>query len=401
MKGYPYNMKYTKKSLGNFLLVISILMTVIIQFLIGTSLYPIIRLFIYVLFAVTFFVNIPRISISKSKFLNIYFVIVFFTLIHSLIIKIINNEISIDPFVQVTLPLFLVLLGNKNTLSKQGMSKLLLYYLISVTFLGLFVIFKYGDGFQISGVYFFDSKNQVGPFIASVAMITMLSLFNNSMRSYLNINKSVVLVIFIINILSLLVLRNRAGILALFVCLFILWVSKVRFFKEIKKRTIINYIITIFLIILIIQLGILNPFFEMVYNSFFLNYSMEDLNSLSANRTDIYLSVLHFLKISPFFGELMMSSFIQGTPHNYILNLWLKYGIIGMLPATTFYFFLWFFALYRILRKEFNISNYLLLFMLVLSLFEPTYPFAPLTTVSLTWFLLGNSLRQNSGLKKS
>ncbi|MFJ5768878.1 O-antigen ligase family protein [Psychrobacillus sp. NPDC093180] len=386
------------ESFALFMLNLSILTTVVLQFFIESGIYPLLRISLYLIFILTLLSIISaNPSFTRNSFLNFYTIVIYLSVIFFLLISFFKSELILGALIEFAMPFVILYMGFKSNANRNQMSKLILRYMISVTVLGVFVVFFYGSGFQISGQYYFSSKNQVGPFIASVAMVSLISFFGRSYKTNLIINKNVLIIIFIINIASLLALRNRSGIVALGVCLLVFLLSKIKMKKRFNKGILLMPITIIVLSTIVINTNIFDPVVDTLYRSFFLNYDTSDLNSLSAGRADVYMNVLQFLKTSPFFGELYLSSNIFETPHNYLLNSWLNYGLLGVLPITIFYIYLWVFVIFKIvIKKKHDLSLYLILFMVVISIFEYTYPFGPLTTVSISWLLLGYYLKNNN-----
>jgi O-antigen ligase len=383
-----------KERLILFFLNSSFLSTVFIQFFLETSLYLILRPIIYVVFALTLLLVInSKSNLNSNSFLSLYSVFIYFTILFALLISFFKSEFPTSTILAFLLPYFIIYLGFKINISEKQLSKMILHYMNLVTLLGLFILFHYGNGFHITEQYFFSSKNQVGPLIGSVALLALITLLNKN-NNKISINKVWLFVLFVVNFSSIIVIRNRSGLVALGVCLVVFLLSKIKIKKRFNKTILLTPIMLLVLGISVSS-NILSPIYDVIYRTLFMNYNVSDLNSLSANRTDTYGSVLQFLKVSPFFGEQLVNSDIFETPHNYLLNLWLRFGIFGMLPITIFYIALWVFVLFQtVVVKKFDISFYLILFALVISFFEYSFPFGPLTTVTVTWFLFGHYLKK-------
>lgn len=374
-------------SISSFVILVGLIMTVIMQFFLETPYYSLARLVLYGIFFSSVAFQLPHIKIKKNKFLTIYLTLTFLAIFNELLIFLFTGTNSLELVIHVSLSFVLLFLGYNISISSKQKDKIVAIYIIVTTILGLFVIFFYGDGFNISQQYFLSSKNQVGPFISSSSLICLFSLLINQQKDTLLSNKFFLITMFFINFATLLSIRNRAGIVSLIMCLCVYFLFKAKIIM--KGKTFIIFPIVLLLMGGILYSGIITPVINYVYDSLFLNYDVTDINSLSANRTDTYGRVIEFVKEFPFFGELSYFSDIA-TPHNYLLNILRKYGIFGMLPLLVLYFYIWLFVIKTIvLDKKYDISLYLMLFMLVISLFEYTYPYSPLTTVSLTWFLLG------------
>lgn len=384
-----------KERIALFMIKLSVLLTVISQFFIESGYYQIVRLFLYIAFAggfLSIFAVNP--TIKKERFVILYLGVVYATIISSLFASLFNGGLIISPLIEVTLPFFLLLIGYQSTIESKELGKLIFKYMILVTLLGLFVIFIFGNGFTITDQYYFSSKNQVGPFIASATLISSLLLLNGNRIGDFLVRKNWLLIIFFVNFSTLLALRNRSGLVAIGVCLLVFMISKNGIRTKYNKKSLLKFPFMVVVMFLIIVTGIGKPVYDVVYSSLFQNYDVTDLNSLSANRFDVYVDVWNFLKISPYLGEVSAFSGITEIPHNYLLNIGLNYGVFGMLPLIIFYIYVWGYVLGSLLiKRRFDLSLYLLLFMLIISLFEYTYPYGPMTTVSLTWILLGNNLK--------
>ena len=100
----------------------------------------------------------------------------------------------------------------------------------------------------------------------------------------------------------------------------------------------------------------------------------------------------------PIFGELNTVDRFFGRAHNYILNKWVRYGIIGSLPMIILYISLFAFdarlLLSRIRTSKSVLTGWLLLFGLIISTFEYTYPYGPGVSQIVVWFMIGQVIRK-------
>lgn len=377
------------------LLKISMLFSVFLQFFIDTGFYEYARIILYVFFALTF-ISIIMVNpvIETDKFLNRYLGFITAVVVFIIIVSFLKGEWILTPLIEFVMPFVVLLMGYQSKIGSYQTEKLIRAYLYLVTFLGVFIIFYHGNGFTISSQYFLASKNQVGPFLSSASLISLLLLLNSKTGGSITKNWSLYFVLFI-NMATLLSLRNRSGIFAFVICLTLYYISKIRFSLKINfKKIFLFFVTTIFITIIQLSTNFLGYIFEMIYQSLFLNTNIHDVNSLSSGRFIVFENVFDFLAKAPLFGEITMVSGITDVPHNYLLRLWLNYGLLGSLPLTLFYLFLWIFTLYNIvIKNEYDLGLYLLLLMLVISLFEYTFPYGPLTTIALTWLLLGIYLK--------
>lgn len=146
----------------------------------------------------------------------------------------------------------------------------------------------------------------------------------------------------------LLVIRNRSGILGFLILSTLMIINKTT--EKIYLRNLI-IVTTLFLLIFVIIIsGLFVSSLEPLAKAFISNYDISDLDSLSAGRISVYREALLFLLDYPIFGKLSTNQAISGVPHNYVLNKWVEYGLIGSMPFVMLYMYIWSFAI----RKLFN-----------------------------------------------
>lgn len=141
-----------------------------------------------------------------------------------------------------------------------------------------------------------------------------------------------------ISFFTLIMMRNRSSLIAIFIVVIILIVKKIT--QKITLKKLLILILSSFVLFLFIQTEFFYITLKMISDSLFLNYNVNDLNSLSANRTDVYLYALHYIKENFLFGELISSNAftsLYGFPHNYVLNKLVLYGFFGGMPFILFY----------------------------------------------------------------
>jgi hypothetical protein len=363
----------------------SILLTVIMQFFIMTNFYSIIRLMTYLLFGFSFLIFLPKMRIKKNTFALFYLMIIFTSFIFSLILYFMSGTLYLNSIVEVTMPFVIFLIGYSFKPDKNNSKKFEFFYIIFSFFLGIYIIFNYGSGFEITQTYFFGSKNQIGPIIFGAALLLLINLVN-SIQNGKNIHFIVLKLILLIFMLAFgLILRNRSGFISFLIVVSIFLIFKVR--PTIKKSIIASFIL-FFSIIIMSAFNILEIIINFISDSLFLNYDIANLNSISSGRISGYFEVFEFLKSYPFYGNIFANVIIY-TPHNYLLNLWYLYGLFGFLPLTILYLSIWFIVIKGIMKRDYSPGIYLMLLSLVISFLEPTYPFGPLSTQSIVWFLFG------------
>ena len=128
-----------------------------------------------------------------------------------------------------------------------------------------------------------------------------------------------------------------------------------------------------------------------------LNHDITDFNSMSAGRLDGYELALDYIVQHPVSGGLVGDVEFNYIPHNYILYNWLNYGIVGSIPLVGFYLYLFYFAFRGIYHKQINgftLPMWVLLFSLIVSLAEYTYPYGPGVSQLMLWFLIGQYVKE-------
>ena len=252
-------------------------------------------------------------------------------------------------------------------------------------FVGLSIIFTFGDGFMINERYMPIPKNQIAP-ILSVGFFIAFFL-GNSVKNL--IEKCCYLGVSFLLFLCICVFHARANIVALLVGFFVYYV----FYKRKIQIVLLASII-------LISLLFFTPMGGFLYDAFFVNYDVSDMNSVSAGRTDVYEASWQFIKENWLFGGLTASvdMYHQGYVHNYLLYTLENYGIWGSLVLVLFYFVLLFeIGKRNICSKEHDnfyvLGCFVFIVPLIVSIFEYTYPYGPGSAVFMAYFTLGQYYR--------
>jgi hypothetical protein len=397
---------YVKKKTAPLTNILSflILLTVLQQFFLESSnIYHYIRMVLYVCFgflAMLSFVSILRFQIHG--FVRTYIIAVVSTLTLLTPLLLFKQDGFNAVFFEQAIPLGVLLCSYTTEYSQEQHEKLLARYTALSAFLGLFVVFFYGQGFKVTPIYFFRSKNQIGPFLGLSFITLVYRLILGEPVRFTRIRFLDCLVgsaLTITIIASMLALRNRAGLLAMIIISCTLVFRKFLSRLTLKAAIWISFFIVILTITL--SLGLIDNLIGMVWDAFTLNYNVFDLNSLSAGRWRVYEESIAFIIDNPLFGEITSSTRLNGTAHNYVLNKLVKLGFVGSFPLLVFYLYLWFFVFKGLSSRTDVVSRgsklglLVLLLSLITSLFEYSSPFGPGVTQIMVWFLLGQYLRHS------
>lgn len=245
------------------------------------------------------------------------------------------------------------------------------------------------DSLEIQTTYAVDAKNSLGPIWGLTAIG---AAFFAVQRGRL-VSASSALAFFFTACCVISRARTAflglAFIFALIICM--------RYFKK--------NLFTIFLggFLLCIAVAILfqfdNPFTEFVADSLFKGRDIDDLDSVSSGRVERMIIAWDAFTDSPITGLWGSGAGIPWS-HNFLLNVLSARGIFGGLGCIVLYLALCVTTItgFSRIRAAKNLENhhlgyFLLLYILIVSLAEPTYPFSPTTVCGIAFICLGQSLK--------
>jgi len=378
----------------SYLLLIYLIVLIAIQFSslgISEGNYVILRGIIIGLIILIFLFSLNKSLIStllKSKTLIIHSLILFLSIIVLLVvIPFSKMDIRISPIRDLFLSLIIMVIGINLILTKRQFNRLLLLFIISFTLSALSIVFKYSNGFNILEYYLPIPKNQFAPAFGTAFIISLYIAFQKDTKF-----KILYFFLSVLLLASLLVIRGRATLVSVFITTFII----VFFYIKNKKYKIF----TIFIIIALL------PYIDtFIYEALFLNYDLTDINSISTGRLERNLEGISFLIEYPLFGELE-HKFSGLTIHNYILYILVSYGIIlGAIILIPFlkYISVTLMGIKRNSYQYYEVGPLVMVILLIISMFEYTYPYSPGSSTFFPFFLLGQYIQMNNKIspKKS
>lgn len=381
------------------LLIAGIILTVIQQMpIIRDRFYGEIRLALYVIFALVSVKALANLALQKlPRLVKLFVGVIVLLALELLVFQLLNWRSSIFELTELLIPFGIMISAYSLDFEKKEIDSLTLVYAVLAVLMGISLVLFYGGGFVLREQYIAGaSKNQTGPILGIASVI----VFDRILRIDLNRPHAILkfawfFLLLLCAIASMIVLRNRAGLVAVMFVLLIMFISRSR--RRLTLAALIFATVVILFIFVLIYLGFLDPLVGILERAFTLNYDVGDLDSLSAGRWNTYIRGIEYVQLHPFFGELSVSERFFGTPHTYILNKWVRYGLIGSLPFVVFYIYLFVFTLRRLFSRSASkgtrsLAIWLLLLGLIVSLFEYTYPFGPGVSQLMIWFLLGCNL---------
>lgn len=379
-----------------FLLMFLICLTIFQQMpLIKEIYYSQIRYLLYFMFLIFAMFSAPKLSeLRKNRLVKFFIIAIIYSLFTFLISQItnVNNDYNV---LELFVPMGLLLCSYNTRFDKNQINKLILLYSSLAALLGVLTILYYGNGFVITEIYSIPGKNQIGPILGLAAILMGISFFENFFISH-NRTWIINLSLFILLFSVIVIFRNRASIVAIILCFSIYLVKGLEF--RLTLRNILASIVLVSILFILVINGLFGELIKTVWTSLTLNFSIYDLNSISAYRTDVYIEAFKFALEHPFFGEFGGAQFNFGIPHNYVLNKWVQFGVFGSMPFIALYFYLCVLTAKVNRKKNPKVSNlvfWLMLFSIIVSLFEYTYPFGPGVSQIILWILVGQYLNNS------
>lgn len=284
----------------------------------------------------------------------------------------------------VFMALTFILIGYSSRLSQKGWVMALLCYSIVVLYSTMMQIMQNLGGFVIQDLYLQYGKNQLGLITASVAIATCF-------RGLAEKNKKLMFILLLIACLALvftITIRARAAFTTTFIILCLLIYKKMQMTKSNYARPFI----WVFIVVAILSVLCLDSVNSYIVSSFTQNQGTD----ITSGRLERNVFAFNLILDSPFLGNLSLN---KSYPliHNYLLRVLSDYGLIGALFLMCLYTY---FAVYSIRHMvksnlDFNkIGYFIMLLPFILSLEEPTFPYAPGTAVILPFILFGYTLKK-------
>lgn len=294
----------------------------------------------------------------------------------------------------VLIPFCILFVSSRVTLSAARMTRLLASYVGLVLIMASWTVLVYSPSWSISGVYVVPHKNQIGPMIGIAAVIVVFVLASRRDRPGMQARAVYLLggLALLALLVTMMLVRNRAGLLAVFIVSLVILRNRFRGLGA--SRIALSSFVIGWVLLVLLTVGYLAPIGGFVFDSFTANYDVTDLGSLSAGRTQGYQEGWHYFLQSPILGEFVANEPFAGTPHNYVLNVLVRLGLIGALPLIAFHIYLWAIALRGAASRTrtpgiAELASHLLLFSLIVAQFEYTYPFGPGVSQVMIWLILG------------
>lgn len=356
------------------------------------------RLLLYFGFGILALISFFNFKKLKTNFVIKLFLINAILVLAFVIISFLNlgNNITFE-FVELVVPLGILITSMRIQLSIKEIKMLMGLYVLLALLLGIMSVYYYGEGFRLLSTYFLLGKNQIGPILGIAAVI---AFHHFAFESNFNSNKDKILAFlsiasFIILFSLIVLILNRTGMFALIIVAPLMLLKKE--YKVLKYKLVIVYSLFFAMLPVIFYFAYISQLHIAILTALGRGSGFVDLNQFTAGRISEYLDAFNFLLENPFFGGLAELNKMYGVPHNYILNKWFQFGFIFSLPLILMYCYFWKISLSKTIlsKKSFGLDRvvyWILLFSMIVSLAEYSYPYGPGSSQIMLWFLLGQKL---------
>ena len=358
--------------------------------IISSSLYETIRVFLYIMLGIATLLSIKPLL---TNHVHIFFIISILAIIMSIFLLIMSlfSNLEVDIF-ELIIPLGFVLIIYNSNLSEKEFEKLTMFYAVLTVFMGLFSLVYFAGGFYLSSHYLVANKNHIGPMIGIASIILLNRVICQKTTLF---RLTLLFVLFILSFFILIYMQNRSSIFSVSI-IFIYSILKQFFVNIIKSKISISLMIVSILLFFVIisQVPLITESIIGVTESF-------NLERISSGRISVYRDSVRFFSNNIFFGNISADVVFARIPHNYVLNKWVQYGLVFSFGYLIHYFYLLYFSLKSSNKVLSEISS-VIIFSLIVSLFEYTYPYGPGTSQFFLWMLFGFNLflldrRNNNG----
>ena len=282
-------------------------------------------------------------------------------------------------------------IGYNSKLSYRQLVVLSILYSFCVAFVTYRQLVQHAGGFVITDQYISYGKNTLGVMCA-VSCVMLLVLFFDEKNKYL---KLMMLILYIYISILCISIRARTDFLAILL-LTVFCIYKHMYRKKITMNSL-SWIIfgsLSVICVLIIFPHIFHSISDYIIDSFTRNRE----GDIASGRDVGWHRALSVISESPLFGNMELRR--QYDPlgiHNYFLRQLSSFGFLGSIPVLILYLYLFFYIIKRIVVlpiKDSYLGFYLFTILLIVSLGEPTFPYAPGSGVVVPFILLGSTLYQ-------
>ncbi|MBQ3766282.1 MAG: hypothetical protein II874_06070 [Bacteroidales bacterium] len=276
-----------------------------------------------------------------------------------------------------------IVIGKSLNLSDRKLLILVAVFGLTALLSGIMQVYQNIGGFIILDQYRANSKNSLGAILAT-AVISFIYAASRTKKTI-----RIAFVAFaVLGIIVVLTIRARASFLA------IVLVIMAIFMRQIKSKGVI------WAFVILLVGGILLALAPDSVSNFVIDSitAGRQGGDITSGRMGAYQQALSIFSSSPFLGNIAEQQEIAWV-HNYLLLKLSNFGLLFAWPFFVYYFFLLIYCFKHMLRTNqkredlplFYQGFPLVLIPFVISILEPTFPFAPGTAVAYNFIMLGLS----------
>lgn len=315
-----------------------------------------------------------------------WFVFMWILVFHLLTVAIFGTKTMLGDARSIAICLMAIMIGWQLEMEKKQYRFVLLFYAGLTVFVGLMQVLVNVGGFEILDLYHTDNKNALGVMLSTSAFVFFFLFMNSKNKVFW---KVMLLVLSIFAVYILLTIRSRAATLTTIILILYL------LYERFKGGNFAFYLVVGLLIFFAIYIVLPTTVKEYVYNSFFQNY---DMGNIDTGRGERNKAALNFLSYNLLFGNLIENVDV-GWIHNYPLNKLFQYGVVFSLPIMILYLYLLIKTAARTIKANnhdvFSIGYYSLIIPFIISMAEPTFPFGPGTATVFNFVMFGVALKRD------
>lgn len=288
--------------------------------------------------------------------------------------------------------------GYNSKMSKRELTIAIIIYSLSVAFVSYRQLMQHAGGFFIVNQYLAYGKNTLGVMCAA-SCVSLLTIFFSYQNKWFRMFLFALYLFILILCISI---RARAAFLTIFL------VTVTMFYKKTKRQKVtqndVSWVILGVLVLLVFVMlfpQIFHLITDYINDSFYKNRE----GDITSGRESGWIFGLGIIHDSPLFGNLLLQKRYDSLIiHNFLIRQLSSFGIIGSLPVLFLYLFLAVKVIKQFLKSnvsDINVGFFVFVILLIISLEEPTFPFAPGTGVILPFVLLGYSCYMQDSCKST
>lgn len=347
--------------------------------------------YVLLLTGITFVAHIGFKSWYRDTYIRTFFVLYFCVILMAVFLQ---QHFSIsgymDDIKNIMIAFVLLLIGYNAHLTKNETMLVAVLYTLMVLFSIYFQIIANFGGFVIEDEYMQYGKNTLG--VMTAASCITISSFALTAKRKLDL----AILWFLVFALVVVTLTIRARTASITIGVFFIY-CVYRKIKESNKITETIFAIAVIGLITVLFLLITSNVIDVVWGYVYDSFTQHHEDDLTSYRMDRIEIAWEFWKDDIWFGNLA-SRYNYRVVHNYPLRVLFSYGVFGSLPLLSLYLYISVYSIKQCIKNKFDfghIGHFAFLTTLMISMAEPTFPYAPGTGVILVFVLLGNNLFYN------